>query len=150
MEADKVAEFCNTFDKSMDKSMEPEFCNTFDKSIERVRQYCLYFLDDTPDLPVECTDEEFTAYFIKKYPLINHAGLSNWKTECFDMADALFDIKHPQFNYISGYLYNSVFISADRASNKIKLKKIYTVLKDNPLATFQQPFYTIGHLKCPM
>ena len=114
--------------------MEAEFCNTFDKSMERVRQYCLYFLDDTPDLPVDCTDEVFDAYFIKKYPLINHAGLSNWKTECFDMADALFDIKHPQFNYISGYLYNSVFISTHRASNKIKLKEIYTVLKDNPLA----------------
>ena len=109
------AEFCNTFDKSM----EAEFCNTFDKSIERVRQYCLYFLDDTPDLPVECTDEEFTAYFIKKYPLLNHAGLSNWKTECFDMADALFDIKHPQFNEISGLLYSSIFISDSYQKNKI-------------------------------
>ena len=105
-----------------------------EEKIERVRQYCLYFLDDTPDLSVDCTDEEFDTYFKNKYPLLNHAGLSNGKTECFDMADALFDIKHPQFNYISGYLYNSVFISADRASNKIKLKEIYTVLKDNPLA----------------
>ena len=126
------AEFCNTFDKSM----EAEFCNTFDKSIERVRQYCLYFLDDTPDLPVECTDEEFTAYFIKKYPLLNHAGLSNWKTECFDMADALFDIKHPQFNEISVLLYSSIFISDCRQKNKRKLKEVCAILKDNPLATF--------------
>ena len=145
------AEFCNTFDKSIQPEAvyfgatlkghspfeTPTASGIAEKvALERVRQYCLYFLDDTPDLPVECTDEEFTAYFIKKYPLLNHAGLSNWKTECFDMADALFDIKHPQFNYISGYLYNSVFINADRASNKIKLKEIYTVLKDNPLATF--------------
>ena len=105
-----------------------------EEKFERVRQYCLYFLDDTPDLSIDCTDEEFDAYFIKKYPLLNHAGLSNGKTECFDMADALFDIKHPQFNEISGYLYNSVFISADRESNNIKLKEIYKVLKDDPLA----------------
>jgi hypothetical protein len=124
------AEFCNTFYKSM----EAEFCNTFDKSIERVRQYCLYFLDDTPDLPVDCTDEVFDAYFIKKYPLLNHKGLSNGKTECFDMADALFDIKHPQFNEISGLLYSSIFISDYRAKNNIKLKKIYAILKDDPLA----------------
>jgi hypothetical protein len=106
------------------------------ESIERVRQYCLYFLDDTPDLSVECSDEEFDAYFIKKYPLLNHKGLGNGKTECFDMADALFAIKHPQFNEISGLLYSSVFISDFYASNKIKLKKIYFVLKDDPLATF--------------
>ncbi len=45
-----------------------------EEKIERVRQYCLYFLDDTPDLPVDCTDEEFDAYFIKKYPLLNPRG----------------------------------------------------------------------------
>jgi len=118
----------------METNKVTEFCNTFDKSMERVKQYCLYFLDDTPDLPVECTDEEFIAYFIKKYPLLNHAGLSNWKTECFDMADALFEIKHPQFNEISGLLYSSIFISDCRQKNKIKLKEFYTVLKDNPLA----------------
>uniref|UniRef100_A0A6C0HG86 Uncharacterized protein n=1 Tax=viral metagenome TaxID=1070528 RepID=A0A6C0HG86_9ZZZZ len=104
-----------------------------EESIEKVRQYCLYFLDDTPDLPVDCSDEEFDVYFIKKYPLLNHAGLSNGKTECFDMADALFEIKHPQFNEISGLLYSSIFINDFYASNKIKLKEIYTVLKDNPL-----------------
>ena len=91
-------------------------------ALERVRQYCLYFLDDTPDLPVDCTDEVFDAYFIKKYPLLNHKGLSNGKTECFDMADALFDIKHSQFNEISGLLYSSIFINDFYASNKIKLK----------------------------
>ncbi len=110
------------------------FSNTFEESIERVRQYCLYFLDDTPDLSKVCTDEEFDNYFIKKYPLLNHAGLSNGKTECFDMADALFAIKHSQFNEISGLLYSSIFISELYASNKIKLKKIYAVLKDDPLA----------------
>ena len=104
------------------------------EALERVRQYCLYFLDDTPDLSVECSDEEFDQYFIKKYPLLNHKGLSNWKTECFDMADALFAIKHPQFNEISGLLYSSIFISDYRSKNNIKLKKIYFVLKDDPLA----------------
>jgi hypothetical protein len=107
---------------------------TTNEALERVRQYCLYFLDDTPDLSVDCTDEEFDHYFIKKYPLLNHAGLSNGKTEFFDMADALFEIKHPQFNEISGLLYSSIFINDFYASNKIKLKEIYTVLKDNPLA----------------
>jgi len=107
-----------------------------EEKIERVRQYCLYFLDNTPDLSKDCTDEEFDAYFIKKYPLLNHAGLSNGKTECFDMADAIFAIKHPQANEISSLLYSSVFISDFYASNKIKLKKIYLVLKDDPLATF--------------
>ena len=104
-----------------------------EEKIERVRQYCLYFLDNTPDLPKDCTDEEFDAYFIKKYPLLNHAGLSNGKTECFDMADALFDIKHPQFNEISSLLYSNVFISIYREKNNIKLKKIYLVLKDDPM-----------------
>jgi hypothetical protein len=107
-----------------------------EEKIERVRQYCHYFLDDTPDLSIDCTDEEFDTYFKNKYPLLNHAGLSNGKTESFDMADALFDIKHPKFNEISGLLYISIFISDFYASNKIKLKEIYTVLKDNPLATF--------------
>ncbi len=107
-----------------------------EEKIERVRQYCLYFLDNTPDLSKDCTDEEFDAYFIKKYPLLNHAGLSNEKTECFDMADAIFDIKHPQTNEISSLLYSSVFISDFYASNKIKLKKIYTILNDDPTATF--------------
>jgi hypothetical protein len=111
---------------------------TTNEALERVRQYCLYFLDDTPDLSKDCTDEEFDHYFIKKYPLLNHAGLSNGKTECFDMADALFEIKHPQFNEISGLLYSSIFISDFYASNKIKLKKIYFVLKDDPLATFSK------------
>jgi len=105
-----------------------------EEKIERVRQYCLYFLDDTPDLPVDCTDEEFDTYFVKKYPLLNHKGLNNGKTECFDMADALFDIKHPQFNEISGLLYSSIFISNSYQKNKIKLKKIYLVLKDKPMA----------------
>ena len=104
------------------------------EALERVRQYCLYFLDDTPDLSKDCTDEEFDQYFIKKYPLLNHKGLSNWKTECFDMADTLFDIKHPQFNEISGLLYSSIFISDYRSKNNIKLKKIYFILKDDPLA----------------
>jgi len=107
---------------------------TTNEALERVRQYCLYFLDDTPDLSNDCSDEEFDAYFIKKYPLLNHKGINNGKTECFDMADALFAIKHPQFNEISGLLYSSIFISDFYASNKIKLKKIYTFLKDNPLA----------------
>ena len=104
-----------------------------EEKIERVRQYCLYFLDNTPDLSKDCTDEEFDAYFIKKYPLLNHAGLSNGKTEWFDMADALFDIKHPQFNEISSLLYSNVFISIYREKNNIKLKKIYLVLKDDPM-----------------
>lgn len=104
-----------------------------EEKIERVRQYCLYFLDDTLDLPKDCTDEEFDIYFIKKYPLLNHAGLSNGKTECFDMADAMFAIKHPQFNEISGLLYSSIFISDSYQKNKIKLKKIYDVLKDDPI-----------------
>jgi len=102
--------------------------------IERVRQYCLYFLDDTPDLSMACTDEEFIDYFIKKYPLLNHKGLGNGKTEYFDMADALCEIKHPQFNEISGLLYSSIFISDCYASNKIKLKKVWAILKDDPLA----------------
>ena len=103
------------------------------EALERVRHYCLCFLDDTPDLSVDCTDEEFDHYFKNKYPLLNHAGLSNGKTECFDMADALFAIKHLQFNEISGLLYSSIFINDFYASNKIKLKKIYAVLKDDPL-----------------
>ena len=117
---------------------------TTNEALERVRQYCLYFLDDTPDLSKDCTDEEFDAYFIKKYPLLNHKGLSNGKTECFDMADALFAIKHPQFNEISGLLYSSIFINDFYASNKMKLKKIYFVLKDDPLATLKgrSPFET--------
>ena len=110
------------------------FSNTFEENIERVRQYCLYFLNDTPDLSKDCTDEEFDAYFIKKYPLLNHAGLSNWKTECFDMADALFAIKHPQFNDISSLLYSSIFISDYRHNNNIKAKKVWAILKDDPLA----------------
>ena len=107
---------------------------TMEEKIERVRQYCLYFLDDTPDLPVDCTDEEFDTYFKNKYPLLNHAGLSNGKTECFDMADALFAIKHPQFNDISGLLYSSIFISDYRHNNNIKAKKVWAILKDDPLA----------------
>ena len=106
---------------------------TTNETLEKVRQYCLYFLDDTPDLSVECSDEEFDHYFKNKYPLLNHAGLSNGKTECFDMADALFAIKHPQFNEISGLLYSSIFISNSYQKNKIKLKKIYLVLKDDPM-----------------
>jgi hypothetical protein len=106
---------------------------TTNEAIEKVRQYCLYFLDDTPDLSVECSDEEFDQYFIKKYPLLNHKGLSNWKTELFDMADAIFDIRHPQFNEISGIIYSSLFMSDYREKNKIKEKKVWAILKDDPL-----------------
>ena len=113
-----------------------------DEKIERVKQYCTYFLDDRPDLSEDCSDNEFNNYFIKKYPLLNHAGLSNGKTECFDMADALFDIKHPQVNYISSLLYSIVFFGGSYKENKIKLLEIYKVLKDNPLGNVDTILFT--------
>ena len=45
------------------------------------------------------------------------------------MADALFDIKHPQVNYISSLLYSIVFFGGSYKENKIKLLEIYKVLK---------------------
>ena len=83
--------------------------------IEKVRQLCLCYLDDTPDLDKDCSDIEFDKYFSTKYPLVNLDGISNWKTGCFDMADAIFDINHPQ-------------------ANDIKLKQILNILKDDPMA----------------
>ena len=50
---------------------------TMEEKIERVRQYCLYFLDDTLDLSVDCTDEEFDIYFIKQIKITHKIGDSN-------------------------------------------------------------------------
>ena len=102
--------------------------------IEKVRQLCLCYLDDTPDLDKDCSDIEFDKYFSTKYPLVNLNGISNWKTGCFDMADAIFDINHPQANDISSLLYSSIFISIYRRENDIKLKQILNILKDDPMA----------------
>ena len=77
------AGFCNTFDKSIQPEAvyfgatlkglcpfeTPTASGIAEKvALERVRQYCLYFLDDTPDLPVECTYCVFRKKILSSEP----------------------------------------------------------------------------------
>jgi hypothetical protein len=50
----------------------------------------------------------------------------------------LFEINHPQYNYISGILCKNVFFGG--CDNNNKLNEIYKVLKDNPLEKIENLF----------
>ena len=105
-----------------------------EEKIERVRQYCLYFLEDFPE---DLSDKEFDNYVIKIYPLIKYEYVTT-KSVYFDLADALFEINHPQYNYISGLLNKNVFFGG--RDNNNKLNEIYKGLKDNPLEKIENLF----------
>jgi hypothetical protein len=102
---------------------------------DRIKQYCLFFLDNLTELDENATNEEYHAYISRKYTLLDFIDVTDiWKTVCCDMIDALFAIDHPQANYISQVLYNSIFIPTYRVENNIRLNKIWNILKDNPLS----------------
>lgn len=99
--------------------------------------FCFVFIDDyRRDDDMTCG--EFDILMKEKYPLlsINHTTTGDsWHKMHLEMYDNLITIKHPQSNIINSIYHNSIYIKDGNMCIETfnKLKKIYKVLKDDPL-----------------